>query len=83
MRYLDYIVKSNRIRQIKVIKKFVYKYKKIYLILSTGDFNSTKSNGDAVCYLMLIVFTILLKMIDLDNGNTLSIDHIKPRIYYN
>ena len=48
-----------------------------------GDFNSTKSNGDAVCYLMLIVYTILLKMIDLDIGHTLAINHIKPRIYYN
>ena len=50
--HLDYKVKSNRIRQIKVIKAFASKYKIIYSILLTGDFNSTKANGDAMFYLM-------------------------------
>ncbi len=50
--HLDYKVKSNRIKQIKVVQEFASKYKKIYPILLTGDFNSTKSKGDAVCYLL-------------------------------
>ena len=49
--HLDYKVKSNRIKQIKVIKEFASKYKTIFLILLTGDFNSTKTNGNAMFYL--------------------------------
>jgi len=50
--HLDYRVKQNRLRQIKVIKDFIFKYKKMYPILLTGDFNSTKDKGDAIEYLL-------------------------------
>ena len=50
--HLDYKVKQNRLKQIEVIKNFAMKYKNLYPILLTGDFNSTKSKGDAVMYLL-------------------------------
>ena len=50
--HLDYKVKQNRIRQIKVVQNFISKYKNDYPILLTGDFNSTKTKGEAVFYLL-------------------------------
>jgi endonuclease/exonuclease/phosphatase family metal-dependent hydrolase len=50
--HLDYKVKQNRLKQIEVIKNFVSKYKDMYPIVLTGDFNSTKAKGDAVMALL-------------------------------
>jgi endonuclease/exonuclease/phosphatase family metal-dependent hydrolase len=50
--HLDYKVKQNRLKQIEVIKNFVFQYKNIYPILLTGDFNSTKKKGDAIMSLL-------------------------------
>ena len=50
--HLDYKVKENRIRQIKVVQDFISKYKDKYPVLLTGDFNSARKKGDAVLYLL-------------------------------
>ena len=50
--HLDYKVKENRIRQIKVVQDFISKYKDKFPVLLTGDFNSGRSKGDAVLYLL-------------------------------
>ena len=50
--HLDYKVKINRLRQVKVIKDFIFRYTKMFPILLTGDFNSTKAKGDAIEFLL-------------------------------
>jgi endonuclease/exonuclease/phosphatase family metal-dependent hydrolase len=50
--HLDYKFKENRVRQIKVVKDFLYKYKDKYPVILTGDFNSERNQGDAVLYLL-------------------------------
>ena len=50
--HLDYKVKENRIRQIKVVQNFIFNYKDKYPIILTGDFNSGRAQGDAVLYLL-------------------------------
>jgi len=50
--HLDFKVKENRIRQIKVVQDFISKYKDKFPVLLTGDFNSGRNKGDAVLYLI-------------------------------
>jgi len=44
--HLDYIFLKNRIRQIKVVIDFIYKFKDLYPILLTGDFNCGKTKDE-------------------------------------
>ena len=50
--HLDYKYRENRVRQIKVVKDFIFNYKDKYPIILTGDFNSGREEGDAVLYLL-------------------------------